>query len=137
MTDSDLFDTDVEETEAEDLKKRPVSPGGAAAEDPKKARHTAPVNTPADPPVPPARINVRIQNERGGESMVVLNQVQFRMYECLKSDDGLFMQKILSTEYASMQEHFVATILGESRLSGTLQREANRSEDAACQAGTG
>ena len=134
MTDSDMVDTDVEEAEPEALKKRPVSPGGAAVEDPKKARHTAPVNTSADPPVPPVRINVRVQNERGGESMVVMNQVQFKMYEHLKSKDGLFMQKIASPSYAAVQEHFVATILGESRHSGTLQREANRSEDVAKQA---
>ena len=66
--------------------------------------------------------------------MVAMNQVQFKMYENLKSVDGLFMQKIASPSYAAVQEHFVATILGESRHSGTLQREANRSEDVAKQA---
>ena len=49
ITDSDQVETDVEDAEAAEAKKRPVSPGGAAAEDPKKARHAAPVNTSADP----------------------------------------------------------------------------------------
>ena len=66
--------------------------------------------------------------------MVAFNQVQFRMYENLKSEDGRFMEKITSTEYAAMQEHFIATLLGESRHSGTLQMEANRSETTAKQA---
>ena len=66
--------------------------------------------------------------------MVVFNQVRFRMYENLKSEDASFMEKITLSEYASMQENFVSIILGESRQSGVLQREANRSEMAAKQA---
>ena len=100
-TDSDQVETDVEDAEAAEAKKRPGSPRGAAAEEPKKARFDAPVNTPADPPAHPVRVNVRIQNERGGESMVVFNQVQFRMYESLKSEDARFMEKIASPEYCS------------------------------------
>ena len=131
MEDADLAETDIESEE--ETKKRPGSPTGAEAEESKKPRVEAPVKTSVGSPPPPVRVNVRIQNERGGESMVAFNQVQFRMYENLKSEDGKFMLKIMSPEYASMQEHFIATLLGEARYSRTLEMEANRSETAARQ----
>ena len=130
--DSDLVEPDVEYEEK--VEKRPGSPTGAEAEESKKPRVQAPANTSVDPPPPPVRVNVRIQNERGGESMVVFKQVQHRMYEDLKSEDGRFMEKITSAEYAAMQEHFIATLLGEARHSGTLEMEANRSATATRQA---
>ena len=131
VEDADLAETDIESEE--ETKKRPGSPTGAEAEESKKPRVEAPVKTSVGSPPPPVRVNVRIQNERGGESMVAFNQVQFRMYENLKSEDGKFMLKIMSPEYASMQEHFIATLLGEARYSRTLEMEANRSETAARQ----
>ena len=89
---SDQFETGVEvEVEEAIARKRQGSPTDAAADDSKKARVDAPVDNSADPPVPSVRVNVRIQNERGGESMVVFNQVQFRMHENLKSEDASFM----------------------------------------------
>ena len=133
--------SDVEELEESDVekeeenKKRPSSPGGAEAEGPKKSRLEAPINSSVDaPPAYPSRVNVRILNERGGESTVAFNQVQHRMYEDLKSEDGRFMQKLMSPEFAAMQEHFIATLLGEARHSGTLQMEANKAATAARQA---
>ena len=66
--------------------------------------------------------------------MVVFNQVQHRMYEGLKAEDERFTEKIVSPDYAAMQEHFLATLIGEARHSGTLQMEANQSATAARQA---
>jgi hypothetical protein len=128
----DNLDNDAE-SEGEG-KKRPGSPRGAAAEESKKPRVEPPINSSVEAPTPAFRVNVRIQNEQGGESLVTFNQVQLRMYEDLKSDDGSFMEKIMSPEFASMQEHFLATLLGEARHSGTLQMEANKSATAARQA---
>ena len=129
----ELAETDVELEE--ENKKRPGSPGGAEAGGPKKPRLEDPINSSVDvPPTYQPRVSVRILNERGGESTVAFNQVQHRMYEDLKSEDGRFMQKLMSPEFAAMQEHFIATLLGEARHSGTLQMEANKSATAARQA---
>ena len=125
IEDGDLVETDVESEEKK--KKRPGSPTGAKAEESKKPRVEPPANTSVDTPPPPVRVNVRIQNERGGESVVVFNQVQHRMYERLKSDDGRFMERIMSAEYATVQEHFIATLLGKPGTLGPSRwRQTNR-----------
>ena len=66
--------------------------------------------------------------------MVAFNSVQFRMYENLKSDDATFLEKLTLPECRAVQEHFISTLLGESKFSVALKREANRSEEIARQA---
>ena len=61
--------------------------------------------------------------------MVAFNQTQFRMYTDLKAEDSSFMEKILSPEFAAVQEHFISTLLGEARYAGILEQEAKHSEE--------